>query len=126
MTWLNIPENYDDYIGFVYLITEIDTGMKYLGIKQFWKTVKLKPLKGKKNKRHSKRESDWMSYNSSSPILQKNIDNNPDNYIKEILSCHKSKSTLKAREAYLQLKAYYDGDWDKYYNQVINLRITLK
>lgn len=144
MTWINIPDNYDEYIGFVYVIEEKDTGMKYIGIKKFWKIYKKKPtkyklkngkyLKDKKGKRilntrstkqHIKKETDWRNYNSSSPILQPKIEKNPNNYTKKILHCCSSTSQLKAMEAYLQLQVWMDGDWDTYYNKVINLRITL-
>ena len=44
MTWLyedkifEPEENFlEDYQGFVYQITELDTGMKYIGKKFFWK-----------------------------------------------------------------------------------------
>jgi hypothetical protein len=143
MTWLNIPNNYDDYVGFVYEITEINTGMKYIGKTNFWYIEKKKPTKyvlengkykkdkkGKRilntrtTKKHVKKESDWRNYNSSSSILQNKIETNPSNYIKKILVCHKSQSELKAEEAYLQLKAWKEGNWDKYYNEIINLRIT--
>ena len=145
MAWLGIPESYDEYIGFVYEIEEIDTGMKYIGIKKFWTTVKKKPtkfrmkdgvyLKDKKGKRitntrttkeHIKKESDWRKYNSSSPILQEKIKQNPDNYKKKIISCHKSVTDLKIEEAYLQIKAYKSGNWDKYYNNMINLRLNIR
>ena len=52
----DIPEG---YIGFVYLITNLTTGQKYIGKKlaQFKRTKP--PLKGKKLKRRSTVESDW-------------------------------------------------------------------
>ena len=47
------------YQGFVYLITELDTDIKYIGKKFFWSTRKLPPLKGKSRKRIKVIESDW-------------------------------------------------------------------
>ena len=126
MSWKNKPLVYDNYVGFVYTIQEIDTGMEYIGIKNYWKTVKYPPLKGRKNKRHRKVETDWKTYNTSSPIMQKKLEENPDNYIKRILSWHTSKSELKATEAYWQLKAWYSGNWSMLYNEVINLRVRLR
>ena len=143
--WLNIPNSYDNYVGFVYSVEEVDTGMKYIGIKKFWRTEKKKPTKYKRKdgkflkdkkgnrilntrttKKHVKKESDWKTYNTSSPILQKNLETNPSNYIKTIISYHDSVSEMKAKEAYLQLNAYFIGEWSNYYNEVINLRIRLK
>ena len=49
----------DEYEGFVYLITNLKTGQKYVGKKLAkFKTTK-PPLKGKKNKRRGYKESDW-------------------------------------------------------------------
>ena len=61
-----IPEG---YIGFVYLITNLKTGQKYIGKKlaQFKRTKP--PLKGKKLKRRSTVESDWREYWGSSDRL---------------------------------------------------------
>ena len=46
-----------EYIGFVYEITDKETNMKYIGKKKFWSRVTRPPLKGKKNKRRSIKES---------------------------------------------------------------------
>jgi len=126
MSWEGEPEDYSDHLGFVYEIVELDTEMVYIGIKNFWKTVKLKPLKGKKNKRHRKRETDWKTYNTSSPIMQRKLEENPKNYRKTILSCHNSISELKATEAYWQLWMWMNGRWSNCYNEMINLRVRLR
>ena len=69
--WLYEGQPFDsdmigDYVGFVYLITNLDNDKKYIGKKWFWSTKKLPPLKGKKRKRTVKKESDWMKYFGSS------------------------------------------------------------
>lgn len=145
MTWLNVPENYDDYVGFVYLITELDTGMKYIGKTSFWYIEKRKPTKyilkngkykkNKKgerilnkrtNKKHIRKETDWRNYNSSNKLLQEKIVENPVNYRKEILSCHKTVTDLLIEETYLQIMTYKQGKWNDYYNEVINLRVRVR
>ena len=126
MTWNNIPQDIIPFVGFVYCITEIDTNMKYIGIKKFWKTVKLKPLKGKKRKRKKIVETDWKTYNSSNKILQQKLENNPDNYSKEIIECCTTITRMKALEAYMQLDYYFNGNWNKLYNEVINLRLRIR
>ena len=45
-----------DYFGFVYLITNIQNGRKYIGRKYFWS---FRTPKGKKRK--VKQESDWKN-----------------------------------------------------------------
>ena len=125
MGWINTPENIEDYVGFVYEIIEIDTRMVYYGCKKFWKTVKYKPLKGRKNKRHRKKETDWKNYKTSSPIMQKKIRDNPDNYHMRIMCLCESVSDMKAQEAYIQLRHYVNGRWHMLYNECINLRMRI-
>ena len=36
MKWINTPTDINDYMGFVYVITDIVTGKKYIGKKKFW------------------------------------------------------------------------------------------
>ena len=59
VSWQNLSEdiNLEDYLGFVYKITHIQTKKYYIGKKFFWKILKRPPLKGKKNKRHEKQSS---------------------------------------------------------------------
>ena len=66
----DLPE---DCIGFVYLITNIDTGRMYIGkklakfSKTIQRTVKLKNGTKKKKKIRTKIDSDWRDYYGSSP-----------------------------------------------------------
>ena len=62
-----------DCEGFVYLITNTTNNRKYVGKKlaKFKKTRP--PLKGKKNKRRSKVESDWRDYWGSSDHLNADV-----------------------------------------------------
>ena len=125
--WKNVPDHVtEDMTGFVYEITELDTGMKYIGIKQFWKRIKRKPLKGKKRVRIDHVESDWRTYKTSSPIIQEKLDKCPNLYEKEILRVCYSISEMKAFEAYYQLKYYVTGRWSQLYNEVINIRIRVR
>lgn len=130
--------NFDTDVGFVYKITEKDTGKKYFGIKKIYTIKKLPPLKGrtkkekqrraklKGNKRHVKKETDWKTYNSSNKELQVKLSENPENYIKEILVSCKTVTDMKAYEAYLQLEEYLFGDWNSVYNECINLRLRIR
>jgi len=45
--YVDTPEEYQ---GFVYLITELDTGKKYIGKKNFWRPKTL-PKNSKRNRR---------------------------------------------------------------------------
>ena len=127
MSWKNEPAGFaKDIIGFVYKITEKDTGLVYFGIKQINKRIRRKPLKATKRVRICYVESDWRTYNTSSPIMQAKLHTNPKNYIKEILRCCTTKTDLKAYEAYYQLEYYINGKWDMCYNEVINLRLRIR
>ena len=115
-----IPEG---YIGFVYLITNLTTGQKYIGKKlaQFKKTRP--PLKGKKLKRRSTVESDWRDYWGSSERLQADVNTlGPENFTREILYLCKSKAEM----SYLEAREQFERrvlETDDYYNGIINVRV---
>ena len=115
-----IPEG---YIGFVYLITNLSTGQKYIGKKlaQFKKTRP--PLKGKKLKRRTTVESDWRDYWGSSERLQADVQQlGPENFTREILYLCKSKAEM----SYLEAREQFERrvlETDDYYNGIINVRV---
>ena len=111
------------FYGFVYIIVNNVTNRKYIGKKQCLTTIKLRPLKGKKNKRHVEKETDWRSYCGSSEQLLKDIDSlGKDNFSFTIVKFCDSKSEL----AYSEAKLQFDNDVllrEDYYNGIINVRI---
>lgn len=112
-----------EYVGFVYLITERDTGKKYVGKKFFWSTRKLPPLKGQKRKRTVKKQSDWMQYYGSSEELKLLVETKGgDAYYREILRLCKTKGEC----SYYEAKEQFDRDVllrDDYYNEFIGCKI---
>lgn len=66
-----VSEDIKEYFGFVYIITEIKTGKKYIGKKNFYsvRTDKKTSTEGKRKKKIRK-ESDWKNYYSSSDLLK--------------------------------------------------------
>ena len=64
----------NEYMGFVYLITDTVANKKYIGKKLFWNKRKLKPLKGKTRRRIQVVESDWKNYYGSNEELQQLVD----------------------------------------------------
>jgi hypothetical protein len=58
-------------IGFVYLITNTETGKYYVGKKSLFTTRHLPPLKGKTRRRKVTKESKWTGYKSSNKDVQK-------------------------------------------------------
>ena len=111
---LELPE---DCVGFVYEITNTTNGRKYIG-KKLAKFKRSKaPLKGRRNRRRYKVESDWQEYYGSSDDLTMDIKKlGAENFKREILFYCKSKSELsyvEAREQFsrkvLETKDYYNG-----------------
>jgi len=133
MTWLYqgtpVTELPDDCGGFVYIITHIDTGRKYIGkklakfSKTTYKVVKLKNGNKKRKKIRTKIDSDWQDYHGSSPNLTEDINTyGPERFTREILYFCKSKaecSYIEAREQFSRRVL----ETDEYYNGIINCRI---
>jgi hypothetical protein len=89
----------DEHYGFVYQITNTVTGEKYIGQKQLWSKFKRPPLKGRKNKRHATRESDWKKYTGSSNRLNEDIECiGKDKFEFDILELFESKWELSYGE----------------------------
>lgn len=119
----------DDCVGFVYLITNITNGRKYIGKKlakfsrTTTKTVVLKNGTKKKKKVRSKIDSDWLEYYGSSNELNKDIElSGKENFTREILFYCKSKaecSYIEAREQFTRRVL----ESDEYYNNNIMCRI---
>ena len=124
-TYQNQPVNEipEGYIGFVYIITNLNTGQKYIGKKlaQFKRTKP--PLKGKKLKRRSVVESNWREYYGSSDRLNADVHAlGPENFTREILYLCKSKAEL----SYLEAREQFERrvlETDDYYNGIINVRV---
>ena len=115
-----IPE---DRFGFIYEITNITNGKKYIGKKQMVRRIKRKPLKGKKRKRIDFIESDWKSYTGSSDSLNNDILTiGMDKFKFNILKFCQSKFEL----SYFEAKIQFENDVllsENYYNGIINCRI---
>jgi hypothetical protein len=115
-----------DFVGFVYQVTERDTGKKYIGKKFFWSTRKLPPLKGKTRKRTVKKQSDWMTYYGSSEELKLLVESKgPEAYHREILRLCETKGEC----SYYEAKAQFDNDVllrEDYYNEFIGCKIHSK
>ena len=118
-----LEESTDLPYGFIYKITNLTNDKKYIGKKQCQSIRKRPPLKGKKNKRHEKIETDWKTYTSSSNELNKDLEQlGKDSFKFEILRWCDSKWELSYYEARLQFKEEVLLR-DDYYNGIINVRI---
>ena len=123
------PE-YDDippeYFGFIYKITDKETGEVYIGQKRFHKTKTLPITKTRKRKQKLLVESDWRTYYSSSKHIQNNVSKGLEGlYKREILRFGYSKGDLHLLEIIEQLRLgvlWNDG----YLNGIINIRLHKK
>ena len=117
-------EKWDELpFGFVYLITNTVSGMKYIGKKQIEKKTKRPPLKGKKRKRIIVGESDWKTYTGSSDKLNADIKKLGKKKFKfEITYSCGTKSELAYMETLYQFQAEALLRED-YYNGIMNCRI---
>jgi hypothetical protein len=133
MTWLfenqEITQIPEDYVGFVYLITNTITGRKYIGKKlskfrrTSYRVVKLKNGTKKKKRVRSKIDSDWQQYYGSNDELNQDVEQlGTENFTREILYYCKSKaecSYIEAREQFRRRVL----ESDEYYNGHIQVRV---
>lgn len=130
MWWYNKKEftsdDIGDAIGFVYQITDKTNSKKYIGKKLLTSKRKIKPLKGKVNRRTVVKETDWQSYYGSNEEIKKIVEEEgPDRFSREILVLCYTKGELSYREAELQFQNKVLLR-DEYYNEFIGCRIHSK
>ena len=124
MTWFYQDKEFidpQDNWGFIYEITNLDSGKKYIGKKQFY-FKKYKRVKGKRKSYLV--ESDWQTYYGSSNYLQEDVKElGNEKFKRVILKLCKSKSECSFWEAKFQ----FDNDVllkpDEYYNEWIMVRV---
>lgn len=109
--------------AFVYLITNNQNNMKYVGKKLAKFKTSKPPLKGKKRKRKGTKESDWREYWGSSDNLKADVaELGEENFTREILYFCASRGIA----SYLEAKEQFDRRvllTDEYYNGIINVRV---
>lgn len=125
LNWLYNNEDFTedkigDNYGFVYLITNLTNGKKYIG-KKFFYSSKTKQVKGKKKK--FKVSSDWQTYYGSNEELKKDVTiQGREQFKREILHLCVSKGTC----GYLEAKEQFVSgalESDDYYNSWIMVRV---
>lgn len=120
-----IPEN---AFGFVYRITDLETGKKYIGRKYLTasKTTSKRVLKkdGTKvtKKKKSRVESDWQRYTGSCKPLNEQIQNRgKENFSFEILAFGFTKGQVNFLEEFCQMRSGAIFD-ETYYNDSVGAR----
>ena len=98
-------ETPEEYQGFVYLITEIETDKKYIGKKFFWKPKTLPKTKTRKRRVKTRVESNWRDYYGSSKEVQQLVEQNgKDKYKREIMKLCETKGECSYYEAKIQFE----------------------
>jgi hypothetical protein len=114
----------EDWFGFVYRITDLTTNEEYIGKKQFFGITR-KVVKGRKNRKIVKKESNWKAYTSSSTHLNSAIrEKGIENFDFQIESLHETKGSLTYAEIEAQvfedvLRAKLENGSKKYLNKII-------
>jgi hypothetical protein len=127
MTWYHhntsaeiTSEQTEGYFGFVYLITHIKTGQRYVG-KKFFTKSKTKQVKGKKKK--IRVASDWETYWGSNTKLQEDVKlNGEEEYTREVLHLCKNRSECSYWETY-EIFNRHALMTESYYNEWVSCRI---
>lgn len=118
-----VEEIPDGVEAFVYLITNNTNNKKYIGKKLTTRKVTKPPLKGRKNKRRTKVESDWRDYWGSSDHLKEDVATlGEDQFTREILYYCASRGIA----SYLEAREQFEREVllsDDYYNGIINVRV---
>ena len=120
-------DNIGDFFGYVYLITNTQSGRQYIGRKYFWQ---FRTPKGKKRK--VKSESDWKKYYGSCPELKEEIGRlGKQNFSRTILSLHHTKGKTNYEETRQLFKnkvltEQLDDGTPKFYNSNILSRYFRK
>lgn len=132
MTWLYQGKEFTSKqigicIGFVYEITNLTNGKKYIGKKGFSSTRKAYKKKTEKRAKRVTKESDWQAYYGSNDVLQAEVVAlGAENFKREIVRLCISKGEM----SYYELKAQLESDCllkpDLYYNSFVGGKIHRK
>jgi hypothetical protein len=126
MWWYNneevTSETVKDYVAFVYIITNLQSGKKYIGKKLLTKT-RTKKIKGKTRKKKVVTESDWRDYFGSNDTLKRDVvELGTESFRREILDLCKSRGTANYLEAKYQFE-HNVLESDQFYNDQIRVRV---
>jgi hypothetical protein len=118
---MSIEEPPEGAAGFVYRITNLDDGRKYVG-RKYLETVKRTKVEGKTRRKVVRKESNWRSYcGSCKPLLEQIKKLGRDFFRFEILAFGYTRGQVNFLEENIQHRLNVLTD-DTYYNDSIGAR----
>ena len=109
------------YFGFVYLITNLKSGRKYIGRKYFGTTRRVK-VAGKKRRKVIRKDSNWKEYTGSSKELNNDIKTlGMLQFRFEILILGRTKGQVKYLEENIHHRFHVASSYE-FYNDCIGPR----
>ena len=127
-----VSDDIGDSYGFVYRITDTESGRKYIGRKYFWQKRKPRPKVDGKRRRRVTSESNWKKYYGSCPELTEAIDlRGKSSFLREIISLHETPGKVnyeETRQLFLNnvLTEALDDGTPAYYNSNVLSRYFRK
>ena len=116
-----LTEAHKDYFGFVYSITNLKSGKKYIGRKYFGTTRRVK-VAGKKRRKVVRKDSNWREYTSSSKQLNSDILKlGKKNFKFEILIMGETKGQVNYLEENIHHRCHVSVK-EEFYNDCIGPR----
>ena len=118
---IELAEAPENFIGFVYIITNTLTGRKYVG-KKLFSFAKRRIVKGKSKRFRA--ESDWKEYyGSNKELLHDVATHGGEHFRREILHLCRTKGECSYHEAKLQFAMDVLEHPELYYNEQIRVRV---
>lgn len=117
-------EELKEYVGFVYQVRDLNTGVSYIGKKFFWKPKTLPVTKTRKRRVKTKVQSDWQRYFGSSEQVKELVEQGVP-FKRDILKLCRTKGEC----SYYEAKFQFEKDVllrDDYYNEFIGCKIHSK
>lgn len=113
----------DGYLAFVYLITNLQNGKKYIG-KKLLKKTRSKKVKGKTRKKKVVTDSDWRDYYGSNEVLKKDVQSlGGSAFRRDIIALCKSRGAANYLEAKLQFQHSVLENPELWYNDWIMVKV---
>jgi hypothetical protein len=112
----------EGHASFVYIITNLETGKKYIG-KKIFKSIQRKKVKGKTRKKKVEKDSGWKSYFGSNSVLLEDVEKlGQDRFRREILKLCKTRGTASYWEAYY-IMTHHAIISENFYNESLQVRV---